>query len=112
MSILERESAMADTVSILCPECSQKFKSTSDKEGKKIRCPNCDESFRVSADMITFKSRNGKPSKSKSKEDTSIKEAKPNKEAKPKEDDMLIPLVEVPGPGLELPPEKPDFELS
>ena len=46
-------SAMADVCYIRCPECDEKFKSTSDKEGKKIRCPECDEPFKVTAKMMS-----------------------------------------------------------
>jgi hypothetical protein len=45
---------MADVCYIRCPECDDKFKSTTDKVGTKIRCPECDEPFKVTAKMISM----------------------------------------------------------
>ena len=53
---------MAEAVNIHCPVCNEKFKSTADKEGKKVRCPNCDEPFHVTEEMISFP-RKDKPAR-------------------------------------------------
>jgi DNA-directed RNA polymerase subunit RPC12/RpoP len=44
---------MSEVCYIRCPECDEKFKSSTDKEGTKVRCPECDEPFRVTAKMIS-----------------------------------------------------------
>jgi DNA-directed RNA polymerase subunit RPC12/RpoP len=66
---------MSDVCYIRCPECGDRFKSTSDKEGKKIRCPECDEPFKVTAKMISLPKG--------AKDDRIQKGAKPAPEAPP-----------------------------
>src|SRR5436853_626366 len=42
-----RESAMADSPVITCPECRKKFKGKPGLAGKKIKCPLCAKPFVV-----------------------------------------------------------------
>jgi len=36
---------MADTVTVVCPECDSKMKVAEEKLGRKVRCKECDETF-------------------------------------------------------------------
>ena len=76
---------MSDICYIRCPECDSKFKSTTDKEGKKVHCPLCADTFKVTADMISL------PKASKSPD--APKKAKPAADEKPAE---VEPLALVP----------------
>src|SRR5262245_61155404 len=60
---------MAESIIVTCPECGDKFKSLSDKEGKKIRCPECDELFRLTARMISYPKGSKAPRKPKASEE-------------------------------------------
>jgi len=90
---------MADVIFITCPDCDSKFKSTSDKEGKKVRCPECDEPFRVEEDMITRPKPPKKPAKKDAATETAITRAPGS--AKP--DTAITKRPDAPKP----PPPKP-----
>lgn len=95
---------MADVIYITCPECDEKFKSTSDKEGKKVRCPECDEPFRVEEDMITRpkkpKEPPKKPAKKSQETETGIKKMTPDPP----------PTKPTPAPAAETKDFDPDFD--
>src|SRR5579884_1154922 len=40
-----RAPPMADTVTVVCPECDSKMKVAEEKLGRKVRCKECDETF-------------------------------------------------------------------